>query len=83
MELLRFTSALHAWWNRVSASRCTGESEKVCRGGRFHDCESLLSEPMYADITWGAGGATSETTLGIAVAMQKEHGLEVGVRILL
>lgn len=38
-------------------------------------------KPMYADITWGAGGATSDTTMGIAVAMQKEHGLEANMHL--
>ena len=36
---------------------------------------------MYADITWGAGGATSDTTLGIAVAMQKEYGMEANMHL--
>ena len=37
--------------------------------------------PMYADITWGAGGATSDTTLGIAVSMQKEYGMEANMHL--
>ena len=34
-------------------------------------------EPVFVDITWGAGGSTSETTLGIAENLQTFFGLDV------
>ncbi len=34
-------------------------------------------EPVFVDITWGAGGSTSEKTLGIAENLQKFFGLDV------
>lgn len=34
-------------------------------------------EPAFADITWGAGGSTSEKTLSIAENLQKFFGLDV------
>ena len=34
-------------------------------------------EPVFVDITWGAGGSTSEKTLSIAENLQKFFGLDV------
>lgn len=39
-----------------------------------------LADPLYADITWGAGGSTSDLTLEIAVKM-KEAGLEPNMHL--
>ena len=36
--------------------------------------------PLYADITWGAGGSTSDLTLSIATAM-KEAGMEPNMHL--
>jgi methylenetetrahydrofolate reductase (NADPH) len=38
------------------------------------------ADPLYADITWGAGGSTSDLTLEIAVKM-KEAGLEPNMHL--
>jgi methylenetetrahydrofolate reductase (NADPH) len=34
-------------------------------------------QPMFVDITWGAGGSTSDATLGISENLQKFFGLDV------
>ena len=34
-------------------------------------------QPVFVDITWGAGGSTSDTTLGISENLQKFFGLDV------
>jgi methylenetetrahydrofolate reductase (NADPH) len=36
-----------------------------------------LTEPLFLDITWGAGGTTSDLTLELASTMQKSFGPEV------
>lgn len=33
---------------------------------------SLLPQPLFCDITWGAGGSTADLTLDIASKMQNE-----------
>lgn len=40
----------------------------------------LEGKPLYADITWGAGGSTSEATLGIATAL-RDHGLVANMHL--
>jgi len=40
----------------------------------------LQQKPLYADITWGAGGTTSELTLEIATKM-KEAGMEPNMHL--
>ena len=40
----------------------------------------LGQKPLYADITWGAGGSTSELTLEIATKM-KEAGMEPNMHL--
>lgn len=32
-------------------------------------------EPLFADITWGAGGTSSETTLSLTIEAKERHGL--------
>ena len=32
--------------------------------------------PMFCDITWGAGGSTADLTLEIAARMQRDVGVE-------
>lgn len=34
-------------------------------------------EPMFVDVTWGAGGSTSDLTLAISANAQKYLGVEV------
>lgn len=46
-----------------------------CRYGRM-DRMALL-QPMFVDITWGAGGSTQELTLEIAANAQKFLGVTV------
>ena len=36
-----------------------------------------LLQPMFVDITWGAGGSTHELTLEMAANAQKFFGVEV------
>jgi methylenetetrahydrofolate reductase (NADPH) len=36
-----------------------------------------MLEPVFVDITWGAGGSTSDKTLGISENLQKFFGLDV------
>jgi len=43
--------------------------------GRIERMAAL--EPVFVDITWGAGGSTSERTLGIAENLQTFFGLDV------
>lgn len=33
------------------------------------------AEPLYADVTWGAGGSTSDLTLDMCVKMKTEYGM--------
>ncbi|SUZ66326.1 uncharacterized protein METZ01_LOCUS19180, partial [marine metagenome] len=39
--------------------------------------QMVALEPIFVDITWGAGGSTNEKTLGIAENLQKFFGLDV------
>ena len=32
-------------------------------------------QPLYMDVTWGAGGSTSDLTMELCTNIQKEHGL--------
>ena len=41
---------------------------------------SFFADPLYADITWGAGGSTSELTVQIARKMQ-EAGFETNMHL--
>lgn len=34
-------------------------------------------EPLFIDVTWGAGGSTSDLTLAISAAAQKYLGVQV------
>ncbi len=34
-------------------------------------------EPVFMDITWGAGGSTADATLDIATTAQKYHGVDI------
>ncbi len=34
-------------------------------------------EPLFIDITWGAGGSTSDATLDIATTAQMYHGVDI------
>jgi methylenetetrahydrofolate reductase (NADPH) len=37
----------------------------------------VATEPLFIDVTWGAGGTTSDLTLSISAAAQKYLGVEV------
>ena len=39
--------------------------------------QMVALEPIFVDITWGAGGSTNEKTLSIAENLQKFFGLDV------
>ena len=39
------------------------------------------AKPLYADITWGAGGTTSDATMDIAIAMRKDHGIVTNMHL--
>ena len=47
---------------------------------RFARARARVAEPLYADITWGAGGSTSDLTLEIATKM-KEAGMEPNMHL--
>ncbi len=34
-------------------------------------------EPLFMDITWGAGGSSADATLDIATTAQKYHGVDI------
>lgn len=38
-------------------------------------------EPLYADMTWGAGGATSDLTIELSSTMKREYGLEINMHL--
>jgi hypothetical protein len=41
-----------------------------------HPCtRRVCADPLYADVTWGAGGSTSDLTLDMCVRMKEEYGL--------
>jgi methylenetetrahydrofolate reductase (NADPH) len=43
----------------------------------FHTVERLSSlDPLFASVTYGAGGSTHRDTLEIVTRLQKEHGME-------
>jgi len=37
--------------------------------------------PLFADITWGAGGSSADVTLGLAKKMQVDHGLVTNMHL--
>jgi len=39
------------------------------------------AKPLYTDITWGAGGTTSDATMDIAISMRKEHGIVTNMHL--
>lgn len=47
----------------------------VCRSARMERMATL--EPLFVDVTWGAGGSTSDLTLAISANAQKYLGVEV------
>eukprot|EP00051_Salpingoeca_urceolata_P020987 m.322070 g.322070 ORF g.322070 m.322070 type:complete len:343 (+) comp19713_c0_seq35:278-1306(+) len=53
-----------------------GVTNLMDRAGRMkkHD-------PLFVDMTWGAGGSTSELTLDLCVRLLKEHGLESNMHL--
>ena len=38
-------------------------------------------DPLYCDVTWGAGGSTSDLTLDICKKMQSEFGIETNMHL--
>ena len=71
-------SSMHSALRR----RCTARRASFLTAARPHLRSRPLpaSGPLYADITWGAGGSTSALTLEIAVAMKKA-GLEPNMHL--
>lgn len=47
----------------------------VLRSARMERMATL--EPLFVDVTWGAGGSTSDLTLAISANAQKYNGVEV------
>ena len=41
----------------------------------------LPADPLYADVTWGAGGTTSDLTLELCVRMKAEFGMEPNMHL--
>lgn len=37
--------------------------------------------PLFADMTWGAGGSTSDLTLNLCLTMQNQHALETSMHL--
>ena len=40
-----------------------------------------LQEPLYADVTWGAGGSTSDLTFDLVKIMTETHGLTANMHL--
>jgi methylenetetrahydrofolate reductase (NADPH) len=40
-----------------------------------------LQEPMYADVTWGAGGTTSDLTLDLCTKLVRDHNMEANMHL--
>jgi len=38
-------------------------------------------KPLYVDVTWGAGGTTSESTMELCVGAQRKHGLTANMHL--
>lgn len=36
---------------------------------------------MYADVTWGAGGSTSDLTLELCIKLKEEYGMEPNMHL--
>lgn len=49
--------------------------------GSSHASPSSLLEPLFCDMTWGAGGSTSELTLELCLRMTKEVGVETNMHL--
>ena len=42
----------------------------------YKRCEAFASQkPLYVDVTWGAGGSTSDLTMEICTRIRRDHGL--------
>ena len=67
---------IRVWLARVAGCGCC----IVC-GASFHFPLLVAADPLYADVTWGAGGSTSDLTLDICVKMKEEFGLEPNMHI--
>ena len=50
---------------------------------KLHETIKLmaLQDPLFMDMTWGAGGATSDLTLDISGKMQNTHGVMVNMHL--
>jgi 5,10-methylenetetrahydrofolate reductase len=46
-----------------------------------HQYCSVIAEPIYADVTWGAGGSTSDLTLELCIKMKEEYGMEPNMHL--
>ncbi len=40
-----------------------------------------IQKPLYADVTWGAGGGTSELTLELCAESKRRFGLEMNMHL--
>ena len=52
--------------------RLFGASVSVCGCG---------AEPLYGDVTWGAGGTTSDLTLELCVEAKARNGMEMNMHL--
>lgn len=46
-----------------------------------HARPRALAEPLYADVTWGAGGSTSDLTLELCIKLKEEFGMEPNMHL--
>jgi len=53
-------------------ANCGGVGSLICR---VPATLLFAADPLYADVTWGAGGSTSDLTLDMCVKMKTEYGL--------
>ena len=77
MALPPFASALSAWLRRV---RFFFSPPRILRPLAFTPPPPPPA-PAYADVTWGAGGATSDTTLELCARMKSEAGMEPNMHL--
>lgn len=42
---------------------------------------TYLAEPLYADVTWGAGGSTSDLTLDMCIKLKTDYGFEPNMHL--
>lgn len=42
---------------------------------------SARAEPLYGDVTWGAGGTTADLTLDLCIKMKNDSGMEPNMHL--